>query len=77
MGDLARRKNTDLIIPRVGLIAVYGSQDRYDEARQLVREIRRVNPELTTEQVLQLPPWSESSGKKAELEKHLRTAGLP
>ncbi|MFQ5744457.1 MAG: tetratricopeptide repeat protein [Acidobacteriota bacterium] len=75
--ERARAENADLIMPRIGLIAVYGSQDRYDEARELVREIRRVNAELTTEHVIHLLPWRLIGGKKAELEKHLRTAGLP
>ncbi len=74
-----RATNPDLIAPRLQLVAMYDSQGRHEEARTLVREILRINPELTADLLATSGPVAVmfDGREKAELRDQLRRAGLP
>ncbi len=67
----ARSANPDMIIPRIGLAAHYESVGRHEEARTLVKEILRVNPDLTADVANSL------SLRRDDWPTLLRRAGLP
>ena len=72
MYEQARAANPDLILARLPLAALYESEGRHDEARTVVQEILRVNPDFTADHAAQLSPASTPERTKA-----LRRAGLP
>ena len=67
----ARSANPDMIIARVALAAHFESVGRHQEARVLVQEVLRVNPNLTAEVA------SSMSVGRDEWPTLLRRAGLP
>ncbi len=69
--EQSRSANPDMIIPRIGLTAHYESVGRHQEARTLVQEILRVNPNLTAEVA------NSMFLRRDEWPKLLRRAGLP
>ena len=79
MWERARAENPDQIFSRVGLVGVYESRGRHAKARAEVREILRVNPDLTAELVLRNPLVGLTMNAKArdQLRDQLRSAGLP
>ncbi len=79
MWERARTENPDQITARIGLVGAYESRGRHAEARAEVREILRVNPDLTAELVLEFPAMGMmlDSKMQAQLREHLRNAGLP
>ena len=74
-----RASNPDLIFARLTLADLYESQGRHDEAQTLVREILRINPELTADLVVgsRLVAGFLDPDQKAELRDRLHRAGLP
>ncbi len=73
MYEQARVDNPDLLVARIPLAALYESEGRHEEARAMVQEILRVNPDYTADHAAQL-----SGGATApEQTKVLRNAGLP
>jgi adenylate cyclase len=77
MWERARAANPDLIHARVALASHYEEQGRHEEARAAVEEILRVNPELTAKQAATMAVERTGSEYLAEVEAHLRSAGLP
>jgi TolB-like protein/Flp pilus assembly protein TadD len=75
MLERERTANPDSINGRVPLAAIYEGEGRHDEARKLVREILRVNPQLTVEATIQAMALSEAM--TPEFKENLRKAGLP
>ena len=76
MLERERAANPDMIVARVGLAAIYEGEGRHDEAREVVREMLRVNPQLTieaTSRILRFP----SADAAREFKENLRKAGLP
>ncbi len=71
----ARAANTDMIRARIPLAALYESEGRHEEARALVREILRVNPDLTAESAAGVALGFGFD--KNEATEDLRSAGLP
>jgi len=66
-------ESSDLIPPRLVLAGIYASEGRQADAKNLVAEIRRINPELRADEaVVVIPP-----ALRAEWIGHLRRAGLP
>jgi adenylate cyclase len=72
MYEQARAANPDLILARLPLAALYESEGRHEEARTVVQEILRVNPDFTADHAAQLSPAGTPERTKA-----LRRAGLP
>ena len=72
-------ENPDLVIPRIGLAGIYESQGRHEEARAVVQEILRVNPQLTAALAVGLPVPGQilDPKRRAQFREHLRSAGLP
>jgi hypothetical protein len=64
-----------MIVARIPLAAIYEAEGRHAEAREVVREILRVNPHLTVRAAIQLLPLldPDSAGEWVE---NLRKAGL-
>ncbi|MDH3227791.1 MAG: tetratricopeptide repeat protein, partial [Thermoleophilia bacterium] len=77
MWERARAANPDLIWARLALASHYEERGRHEEARAAVEEILRVNPDLTAKQAAALTSERTGSGYRAEIEKRLRSAGLP
>jgi tetratricopeptide (TPR) repeat protein len=76
--ERARAANPDLIPARVQLAAVYESQGRHDEAQILIKEILRVNPEITTDVLSsRVLTAGLDADAQAEIRDRLRAAGLP
>ncbi len=73
--EQARAANTDLIVARIPLAALYESEGRHEEARALAQEILRVNPDLTAESATELP--LALGFDRDEAIANLRSAGLP
>ncbi len=73
-----RAANPELIMARIPLAAIYELDGRHDEARTLVEEILRVNPDFTAELAFQQIPTSViGGGQAAQFGQALRDAGLP
>ena len=77
--ELARAESANAIIARIGLAGVYESRGRHAEARTVVQEMLRVNPDLTAELALGIPMMRfvfdpETSSQFLD---QLRNAGLP
>ncbi len=73
MYEQARAASPDLILARYPLAVIYESEGRHEEARPVVQEILRVNPDFTTDHAAQLSVgWQTPERIKA-----LRRAGLP
>ena len=77
MWERARAANPDLIWARVGLASHFEEQGRHEEARAVVEEILRVNPNLTAKQAASQAYGGRGPEYFAEIEKRLRSAGLP
>ncbi len=77
--EQAREKNVDLILPRLELADYYAGSGRLDEARVLVEEILRVNPELTAENARELAgrAMARNAEDASALAENLKAAGLP
>jgi len=73
MFEQARVANPDLILARIPLAAIYESKGRHEEARAVVQEILRVNPDFTADHAAQFS--AETLG--SEQTKALRRAWLP
>ncbi len=73
MYERARVANPDLIPARIPLAAIYESEGRHEEARAVVQEILRVNPDFTADHAAQLPVGAATP----ERTKALRRAWLP
>ncbi len=73
--EQARAANTDLIVARIPLAALYESEGRHEEARALAQEILRVNPDLTAESATELALGLGFDRDDAI--DNLRSAGLP
>ena len=73
--EQARAANSDLIIARIPLAALYESEGRHEEARALAQEILRVNRDLTAEAATELA--LALGFDRDEAIDHLRSAGLP
>jgi adenylate cyclase len=71
-----RAANSDMILARLPLAALYESQGRHAEATVLVQEILRVNPDFTVEAAGDLFAI-RNAGVDEEFEANLRRAGLP
>ncbi len=69
--EQSRSANSDMILPRIGLAAHYESVGRHREARTLVQEVLRVNPNLTAEIA------NSMFLRREEWPTLLRRAGLP
>jgi adenylate cyclase len=74
--QLARRENSDLIVPRLALADYYMSRGREAEARELIAEVLRVNPALTRETYERVGTGMLARAGGDTLE-NLRRAGLP
>ena len=73
--EQARVANSDLILARIPLAALYESAGRHEEARALAQEILRVNPDLTAESATELAlGWGFAPDDAID---NLRSAGLP
>jgi len=72
--EQARAANTDLILARIPLAALYESEGRHEEARALAQEILRVNRDLTAESAAEL---AGTGFDRDEAIDNLRSAGLP
>jgi TolB-like protein/Tfp pilus assembly protein PilF len=70
-----RAANSDTINARVPLAAIYEGEGRHDEAREVVREILRVNPNLTVEAVIQA--MALTAAMAPEFKENLSKAWLP
>ena len=76
--ERVRSANPDALWSRVGLAAYYESAGRHDEARQVVREILAVNPQLTSDAAGRIGGFAiMGAGQAAELRENLRKARLP
>ncbi len=73
MFEQARAANPDLIPARLWLAALYESEGRHEEARAVVQEILRVNPDFTADHAAQI----SAGAATPERIKALRSAGLP
>jgi adenylate cyclase len=73
--ERARAANTDVILARIPLAALYESEGRHEAARALAREMLRVNPDLTAESAAELA--LASGFDRDEAIDDLRAAGLP
>ena len=73
MFEQARAGSPDLITARIPLAAIYESEGRHEEARAVVQEILRVNPDFTADHAAQL----SAGAATPERTKALRRAGLP
>jgi adenylate cyclase len=73
--EQARATNTDMIIARIPLAALYESEGRHEEARALAQEILRVNRDLTAESATELA--LTLGFDRDEAIDNLRRAGLP
>jgi tetratricopeptide (TPR) repeat protein len=73
--EQARAANTDMILARIPLVALYESEGRHEEARVLAQEILRVNPDLTAESATELALGLGFDREEAI--DNLRSAGLP
>jgi tetratricopeptide (TPR) repeat protein len=73
--EQARAANTDMIIARIPLAALYESEGRQEEARALAQEILRVNRDLTAESATDLA--LTMGFDRDEAIDNLRSAGLP
>ena len=71
-----RAADSDLILVRLPLAAHYQGEGRLDEARQLVSEIRAVNPDLTAETAAIGMPGVDGPNAR-ELARQLRRVGMP
>ena len=64
----------------VGLVAVYESQARREDAQAVVQEILHLNSNLSAELLMELPATrllAPGAARRAEIVEHLRNAGLP
>ena len=77
MWERARAANPDQIFARIALASHYEERGRHEEARAAVEEILRVNPDLTAKQATALAFERIGPEYRAEVEKRLRSAGLP
>ncbi len=73
--EQARAANTDLIVARIPLAALYESEGRHEEARALAQEILRVNRDLTAESATELA--LAFGFDRDDAIRNLRRAGLP
>jgi adenylate cyclase len=73
--EQARAANTEMILARIPLAALYESEGRHEEARALAQEILRVNPNLTAESATELALAGVFD--RDEAIDNLRRAGLP
>jgi tetratricopeptide (TPR) repeat protein len=73
--EQARAANTDMILARIPLAALYESEGRHEEARALAQEILRVNRDLTAESATELA--LTLGFDRDEAIDNLRRAGLP
>jgi thioredoxin-like negative regulator of GroEL len=76
-GERVRAANPDLILARVALASHYAERGRHEEARAAVEEILRVNPDLTAKKAASMGFERFDPEYFAEVEKRLRSAGLP
>ena len=71
-----RAANPDSTLSRIALADHYEGMGRHEDARVIAREILRINPDLTAEQVAQAYGRLRG-GELAHLEENMRSAGLP
>ena len=76
LAERARDGNPDLILPRILLAVHRESEGRHEEAQTLVREILRVNPELTADHVSSMGGGVSGFFDEASWDR-LHSAGLP
>ncbi|MBW2291724.1 MAG: tetratricopeptide repeat protein [Deltaproteobacteria bacterium] len=76
MLERERAANPDSISARVLLATIYEGKDRHEEARKLVQEILRVNPQLTVAATSQRMSFPGADAAR-EFKENLRRAGLP
>jgi TolB-like protein/Tfp pilus assembly protein PilF len=75
MLERERAANPDTINARVPLAVIYEGEGRHGEAHEVVREILRVNPQLTVEAVIRA--MALDAARSREFRENLRKAGLP
>jgi adenylate cyclase len=71
-----RAENADMLHARILLAVVY-AEERPQEARRVVREILRVNPELTAATAVGLYPGRLAQSRREAWKRALRAAGMP
>jgi TolB-like protein/class 3 adenylate cyclase/Flp pilus assembly protein TadD len=74
--EQARAANPDLVTARLGLAMLYEEAGRHEEARAVVQEVLRINPDLGAEQALGTGA-SAFTGTPSGSVELLRRAGLP
>jgi adenylate cyclase len=74
--ERVRAANSDMIGARIPLAALYEAEGRHAEAREVAREILRVNPHLTARTATELMPLLDPDSAR-EWADHLHRAGLP
>ena len=74
--ERARAETSDVILVRIELAAHYVAEARLDEARELVREIKAVNPNLAAENAAAWMPGFDENDT-TEFARRLRLAGMP
>jgi tetratricopeptide (TPR) repeat protein len=74
--ERVRAETSDVILVRIELAAHYVAEARLDEARELVREIKAVNPNLAAESAAAWMPGFDENDT-SEFAQRLRLAGMP
>ena len=79
MWERSLAENPQALLARIGLVDVYESRGRNEEARTQVQEILRLNPDLTAELAVEIPMlrMMMDAETRATLRDRLRSAGLP
>jgi adenylate cyclase len=75
-GEKAVQKNPKNVLSRKILCSIYSLADRMDEARAQAKEIMRLNPNISVEQIARTDPQKNQVVKKRYIDA-LRKAGLP
>ncbi len=77
--ERARVIGPDNLLVLISLGAAYETRGRHEDARQMVQEILRVNPNYTSETVVQLLSMYPALGDRypQRTAENLRRAGLP
>jgi adenylate cyclase len=78
--ERVRSANRDMLLVRIVLAVYYEQEGRHDEALATVDEIKRVRPDLTAEEALEIVSALEQVpgfGEQAQFLRDLRKAGLP
>ena len=75
-GEKAVQKNSKNVLSRKILCSIYSLADRMDEARAQAKEIMKLNPNISVEQIARTDPQKNQVVKKRYIDA-LRKAGLP